>query len=390
MESSILDLSKKKPDEQPETSPNTELKHQEMQYPEAITEKPDANESTQPIEKNQTDGFPKVNIEIKAEEMKNELSNSEFPKETLPQTPQALFREPSSNDPEAPDSDHIYFRELSTFRVQMNDWSKHHIIDYCFDNQPLNQEGLSRINKEITAMTRALPCEPSGAVFVSIDSSNLSRIKALISGTEDTPYEHGLYLFDIKLDGNYPNTPPKMNIRTNGNYLFRFNPNLYDTGFVCLSIINTWNGCPEEMWNPSYSTLLQVFLSIQALVMDNDVIQKEPGYEYMATNCCENQDYAGVVKYGNMKYAMIDMMRNPPDDFKDIIQKHFALKKEKIIESAQKWVKESENMGQGFNDYILACHNPIAIKFLKEKGPRNAFQECYNQLLEELSKLPSL
>ncbi|OMJ69617.1 hypothetical protein SteCoe_32616 [Stentor coeruleus] len=318
-----------------------------------------------------------------------ENPNSDCQNENLLQPPQALFREPSSNDPEAPDSEHNYFKELGTYRLQMNDWS-HHIIDYCYDNQPLNQEGLSRINKEIKAMNRALPCEPSGAVFVNIDSSNLSRIKALISGTEDTPYEHGLYLFDIKLDGNYPNTPPKMTIKTNGNYIFRFNPNLYDSGFVCLSIINTWNGSPEEMWNPSYSTLLQVFLSIQALVMDNDVIQKEPGYEHMATNCCENKDYVGIVKYGNMKYAMIDMMRNPPDDFKDIIKKHFALKKEKIIESAQKWVKESEDMGQAFDDYILACHNPMTIRLLKEKKPRNAFQECYDQLLEELSKLPSL
>jgi len=41
-------------------------------------------------------------------------------------------------------------------------------------------------------------------------------MKALISGPEDTPYEHGLYLCDIYLPETYPNTPPDMTIKTIG------------------------------------------------------------------------------------------------------------------------------------------------------------------------------
>lgn len=361
--------------------------------PETQSEEP---KTTQPSEiEEQKDPVPK--IEVKAEDIKEEPP-SELPSEQaalednedLPPPPQILFREPSSSDPEAPDSQHTYFQELGSLRLQMSDWSAGQLSTYIYDDSPLDQEGLNRINKEIKAMTRALPCEPSGAVFVSIDSSNLSRLKALISGTEDTPYEHGLYLFDIKLEGNYPNTPPKMTIKTTGGGTLRFNPNLYDSGYVCLSIINTWGGDPEEMWNPSYSTLLQVFLSIQALVMNNDVIQKEPGYEHMDTNCPENEDYAGIVKYGNMAYAMIDILKNPPEEFKEIIIKHFTLKKEKILHTAEKWVKDAEKMGNGFGDYILSCHNPSSIMLLKDKGSSVVFKELYDQLVEELSKLTSL
>ncbi|OMJ89071.1 hypothetical protein SteCoe_8790 [Stentor coeruleus] len=357
----------------------------------------DEPKTTQPTEaQEQKDSIAK--IEIKAEDIIEEPP-SEVPleqaalesNEELPPPPQVLFREPSSSDPEAPDSQHSYFQELGSLRLQMNDWTSSQLSTYLYeDTPPLDQEGLNRINKEIKAMTRALPCEPSGAVFVSIDSSNLSRLKALISGTEDTPYEHGLYLFDIKLDGDYPNSPPKMTIKTTGGGTLRFNPNLYDSGYVCLSIINTWGGDPEEMWNPSYSTLLQVFLSIQALVMNNDVIQKEPGYEYMDTHCPENEDYAGIVKYGNMAYAMINMLKNPPEEFKEIIIKHFTLKKEKILSTVEKWVKDSEKMGNGFNDYILSAHNPTAISLLREKSPSVVFKELYDQLVEELAKLTSL
>ena len=38
----------------------------------------------------------------------------------------------------------------------------------------------------------------------------------------------------------------------------RVNPNLYENGYVCLSLLGTWNGRPEQCWNPEASTLLQV------------------------------------------------------------------------------------------------------------------------------------
>ena len=96
------------------------------------------------------------------------------------------------------------------------------------------------MNQEIKVMGRSLPCEQSGSVFVAIDSNNLGRIRALVSGNPDSPYENGLYYFDFTLPENYPKKPPIVKILNTGNGKMRFNPNLYDNGFVCLSIINTW------------------------------------------------------------------------------------------------------------------------------------------------------
>lgn len=42
----------------------------------------------------------------------------------------------------------------------------------------------------------------------------------------------------------------------------RVNPNLYENGYVCLSLLNTWNGRAHECWNPEASTLLQVLLKM--------------------------------------------------------------------------------------------------------------------------------
>lgn len=43
--------------------------------------------------------------------------------------------------------------------------------------------------------------------------------------------------------------------------------NLYEEGKVCLSILGTWAGDKNETWNPSRSSLLQAFVSIQGLVL---------------------------------------------------------------------------------------------------------------------------
>lgn len=45
------------------------------------------------------------------------------------------------------------------------------------------------------------------------------------------------------------------------------NPNLYEEGKVCLSILGTWAGDKSESWSPSRSSLLQALVSIQGLVL---------------------------------------------------------------------------------------------------------------------------
>lgn len=59
----------------------------------------------------------------------------------------------------------------------------------------------------------------------------------------------------------------------------RLNPNLYECGKVCLSLLNTWSGDMNQKWIPGRSTMLQVLVSIQALVLNANPYFNEPGYE---------------------------------------------------------------------------------------------------------------
>jgi ubiquitin-protein ligase len=291
---------------------------------------------------------------------------------------------PSENDPVAPDSKTEYFEKLKDFRMTMSEDST--VFASFSINEPVNcnPQTLKRINAEMKTLSKSVPCDSTASIFVMFDSESNYRVKFLLSGTVDTPYAHGLYLFDVLLPSNYPNVPPKVNLTTTGGGKFRFNPNLYDTGYVCLSIIGTWAGNPEEQWNPSSSTLLQVMLSIQSLVMDNDIIQKEPSFHSVPRESIENLGYQMEVKYGNLKFAMIDHLKNPPKGFETIIREHFKIKKQEILKTASDWVQEATNFKH--RNYH-SMQNAHISHILSSKGPGRAFQEAYNELQNLLSGL---
>ena len=92
-----------------------------------------------------------------------------------------------------------------------------------------------------------------------------------IEGPVGTPYEDGLFLFDVHFKDNYPKKPPLVH------YISyckgKLNPNLYEDGLVCLSLLGTWDGKKEETWNAKASTFLQVRTLIdsrqgQRLILD--------------------------------------------------------------------------------------------------------------------------
>lgn len=68
--------------------------------------------------------------------------------------------------------------------------------------------------------------------------------------------------------------------------------------------------------------IVQLLLSLQAIVMSEYIYFNEPGYEGTAgTEEGEkfNTAYSNIVKLGNIRFAMIESMRNPLPEFKEII-----------------------------------------------------------------------
>jgi hypothetical protein len=95
-----------------------------------------------------------------------------------------------------------------------------------------------RLITELTTLKTGLP----PGIFVRYAESRPDVQKAVIIGPVGTPYENGLFEFDIFCNGNFPNGPPLVQFKTTGGGRVSFNPNLYPDGKVCLSLLGTWQG----------------------------------------------------------------------------------------------------------------------------------------------------
>lgn len=103
--------------------------------------------------------------------------------------------------------------------------------DYYFKNAASNyvigRPGrMKRLVEETVALKTSLP----PGIFVRYGTSRLDVIKALIIGPDDTPYEGGIFEFDVICSVEYPQTPPEIHFRTTGGGIAHFNPNLYTCG----------------------------------------------------------------------------------------------------------------------------------------------------------------
>jgi len=115
-------------------------------------------------------------------------------------------------------------------------------------------------------------------VFAQPEESDIHHWRAMIVGPSGTPYAFGLFHFDMRFPADYPNSAPKVLITTTSGGQVRFNPNLYATGKVCLSILGTWRAeHPGEQWS-AVQSILSVLLSIQSLMHDAPY-HNEPSFE---------------------------------------------------------------------------------------------------------------
>ncbi|XP_041468480.1 baculoviral IAP repeat-containing protein 6-like isoform X2 [Lytechinus variegatus] len=235
-----------------------------------------------------------------------------------------------------------------------------------------------RLAQEAVTLSTSLPLSASSSVFVRCDEDRLDVMKVLITGPSETPYSNGCFEFDIYFPADYPNSPMLVNLETTGQHSVRFNPNLYNDGKVCLSVLNTWHGRPEEKWNSQTSSFLQVLVSIQSLILVSEPYFNEPGYERSRgtqAGTWSSREYDANIMQATVEWGMLDMVRNPPPVFKDVVQAHFYLKRAEVMAQCEEWIAL---VGQYCNDKRVGRSMLHHWKNLKKHTAK---------LREELNKL---
>ncbi|MCL7022338.1 hypothetical protein MKW94_029828 [Papaver nudicaule] len=231
----------------------------------------------------------------------------------------------------------LKYRSFKSFDT-VEDFSDHH---YQKKSVTKKQQASSEWAKAIQQDWRLLGKDLPDTIFVRAYEGRMDLLRAVIVGAAGTPYHDGLFFFDVYFPSHYPNTPPLVNYHAHG---LRLNPNLYDCGKVCLSLLNTWQGQTNECWIPKESTMLQVLLSIQALVLNEKPYFNEPGYEEEAGTvqgeriAQEYNESTFILSCRTMMYTL----KNPPKYFEDYVIGHFRLRGQFILAACKAYIEGAQ------------------------------------------------
>ncbi|KAG2460822.1 UBE2O enzyme, partial [Polypterus senegalus] len=192
----------------------------------------------------------------------------------------------------------------------------------------------STVRKEMALLATSLP----DGIMVKTFEDRMDLFSALIKGPTRTPYEDGLFLFDIQLPNIYPAVPPLF--RYLSQCSGRLNPNLYDNGKVCVSLLGTWIGKGTERWT-SKSSLLQVLISIQGLILVNEPYYNEAGFDsdrglqegYENSRCYNEMALIKVVQ------SMTQLLLRPVEVFQQEIREHFSTNGWRLVHRIEYWLE---------------------------------------------------
>uniref|UniRef100_A0A8C5F9H9 UBC core domain-containing protein n=1 Tax=Gadus morhua TaxID=8049 RepID=A0A8C5F9H9_GADMO len=190
------------------------------------------------------------------------------------------------------------------------------------------------VRKEMVLLATSLP----DGIMVKTFEDRMDLLSALIKGPTRTPYEDGLFLFDIQLPNIYPAVPPLFSYLSQVSG--RLNPNLYDNGKVCVSLLGTWIGKGNERWT-SKSSLLQVLISIQGLILVNEPYYNEAGFDsdrglqegYENSRCYNEMCLIKMVQ------SMTMLLQHPVEVFSQEIQEHFASSGWRLVHRLEAWLE---------------------------------------------------
>ncbi|PXF48524.1 Ubiquitin-conjugating enzyme E2 Z [Gracilariopsis chorda] len=240
--------------------------------------------------------------------------------------------------------------------------------------------GVLRIQHELNTLMR----DPVPFIYVYADESNITKISALVIGPLETPYAGGFFRFDMRVGSEYPMKAPTVILQTTDGGRVRFNPNLYNDGKVCLSILGTWTG---PAWS-SAESLSSVLLSIQSLMCPQPY-HNEPGYETRDDKPAKAA-YNDYLRYETLRVAVVGTLKHTSHakQFPDVCERLFLLWHDMYMATATDLMQRLE--GKTYKDAFSSSKGtynlrPIidALKSLKKKIMER--MECLEKPQEDSS-----
>ncbi|KAM5577873.1 hypothetical protein ABKV19_008284 [Rosa sericea] len=271
--------------------------------------------------------------------------------------------------------------ETHTFKQfdVVSDYSDHHyntVKKKRKDSKDCFINGNSKVHKHIMKEWRILAKDLPENIYVRVYDTRFDLLRAAIVGAAGTPYHDGLFFFDIKFPHDYPTRPPKVHFRSYG---LTLHPHLFPSGIVCLDLLNThFFG---RKWNPSQSTILQVLVSLQGLVLSENPFYNALGNRGKFSG---NTKKVSQKSNNNVFVATCQMtlfsLRKTPKNFETFTVDHFRERANEILGACRAYASGRVLVGY-YSNVIESC------SLSSFPGSAHKVSRKFKQLLKQLYPL---
>jgi baculoviral IAP repeat-containing protein 6 len=124
---------------------------------------------------------------------------------------------------------------------------------------------------------------------------------------------------------------------------------------------NSYNDGYDCIFNYNF----QVLVSIQSLILVCEPYFNEPGYERSRgtpSGNASSREYDANIRQATVKWAILEQIKCPPPCFKDVVVKHFWLKRHKILRQCEEWIAEMEIYCNDKRTGRTISHSTMALK----------------------------
>ena len=191
-----------------------------------------------------------------------------------------------------------------------------------------------RLIKDIRSLVKD-PLESENIYYLH-DDDNMLKGYAMIIGPPGSLYQNGAYFFELEYPPDYPFAPPVVTMYNLLEDNIRYHPNMYRTGKVCISILNTWRG---EKWT-SCQSIRSVLLTM-CMLLDDKPLLHEPG---ITEKHHDFEKYNKIIEFKNLDVHCLqlayDKIKLKPcfvpflSRFKQYVEKHKMEIKDRLTKLA--------------------------------------------------------
>lgn len=105
-------------------------------------------------------------------------------------------------------------------------------------------------------------------------------------------------------------------------------------------------------------------MSIQSLILVAEPYFNEPGYERSRgtpTGNASSREYDANIRQATVKWAILEQLKNPSPCFREVVHKHFWLKRHKVLKQCEDWIAEMEAFAADKRTGRTISHSTMAL-----------------------------